>query len=106
MPFCGRGLTPYKAYVPRPQVLTGVEEKWSAESQVPYMTDKNGNFVLGFENVKSVTAKCHYIIEHDLRGAMYWEYADDYEQGDLRTAVAQCLLPNEQQGTRGKKESQ
>lgn len=37
---------------------------------------------------------------------MYWEYADDYEQGDLRTAVAQCLLPNEQQGTRGKKESQ
>lgn len=74
--------------------------------QVPYMTDKNGNFVLGFENVKSVTAKCHYIIEHDLRGAMYWEYADDYEQGDLRTAVAQCLLPNEQQGTRGKKESQ
>lgn len=106
MPFYGRGLTPYKAYVPRPQVLTGVEEKWSAESQVPYMTDKNGNFVLGFENVKSVTAKCHYIIEHDLRGAMYWEYADDYEQGDLRTAVAQCLLPNEQQGTRGKKESQ
>ena len=106
MPFYGRGLTPYKAYVPRPQVLTGVEEKWSAESQVPYMTDKKGNFVLGFENVKSVTAKCHYIIEHDLRGAMYWEYADDYEQGDLRTAVAQCLLPNEQQGTRGKKESQ
>ena len=94
MPFYGRGVKPYQAYVKNPCAVPGVTEKWSGESQVPYMEDGEGNMVLGFENKKSVAAKCHYIIANKLRGGMYWEYADDNEMGDLRNTVAECLLKN------------
>ncbi len=92
MPFYGRGAKPYQAYVKNPRALEGVTEKWSEESQVPYMEDGDGNMVLGFENKKSIAAKCHYIIGNRLRGGMYWEYADDNEEGGLRSAVAECLM--------------
>lgn len=92
MPFYGRGDHKYHAYEYDPSLRTDVIEKWSEASQVPYYTNKDGELVYGFENTRSLAIKCQYVIDNHLRGAMYWEYADDNAQGDKRNTLARCLL--------------
>jgi chitinase len=48
--------------------------------------------VLGFDNPRSITEKCNYILEQDLLGGMYWEYTCDNEALELSRTVAGCLL--------------
>lgn len=92
MAFYGRNGTDYQPYSKLLQVKKCEFEKWSEQSKVPYLVDGEGKMILGFENAKSLAIKCQYIINHHLRGGMYWEYADDNEQGDLRNTVAKYLL--------------
>ena len=94
MPFYGRGDQKYHAYVKNHNLKLNVHEKWSEASQVPYLEDEKGNMVFGFENPKSLAIKCQYVIDHHLRGGMYWEYADDNSQGDFRNILALSLLKN------------
>ena len=92
MPFYGRGDNKYRAY-PKDSDPS-IKELWSEESQVPYLANEKGELVYGFDNPRSLAIKCQYIIDHNLRGAMYWEYADDNEQGDKRNTLAKSLLRN------------
>lgn len=70
------------------------EERWDSQAQAPYLVDKQGRFVFGFENPRSLAAKCRYIQENGLLGAMYWEYGGDNEQNLLRSAVYEGVLGN------------
>lgn len=95
MPFYGKGREGYRAYadsVAAGQTAQRYVERWDSIGQFPYMADGDGTFVFGFENPRSLAAKCQYILDRDLLGGMYWEYADDNEQSDLRRTVAQALL--------------
>lgn len=67
-------------------------ECWDEVAQVPYLINKDGLLVYGFENVRSFLVKCQYIKERNLLGAMYWEYAGDTEAGDLRTTLYENLI--------------
>lgn len=67
-------------------------EMWDEVAQAPYIADKDGNLVLGFDNVESLTLKCRYIKENGLLGGMYWEYAGDNESGDLQKVLAKEFL--------------
>ena len=58
----------------------------------PYLTNKEGKLVFSFENPHSLTIKCHYILSKGLLGGMYWDYAGDNEQGELRKTVYQELI--------------
>ena len=91
MPLYGRG----EKYYPYEQIMKlkdKAQDKWSETSQVPYLVDEQGKFILGYENPKSLTVKCQYILTHHLRGGMYWEYAADNEQRELSRTIARILL--------------
>ncbi|MBR1499648.1 MAG: hypothetical protein IJ615_08505 [Bacteroidaceae bacterium] len=94
MPFYGRGKSGvYMKYRDRDKHTE--TEVWSNTSKAPFLKDENGELVIGFESPRSIAAKCAYIKEQGLRGAMYWEYADDNEQGDLQRAVWQGVLQSD-----------
>ena len=63
-------------------------------AKVPYVTNKNGQFVYGYDNARSLTIKCQYIVDNDLAGGMYWEYANDNQMGTERYTVYDCLVGN------------
>ena len=94
MPFYakGRGSDPGVAeYLRTGKLPEGYKDCWSEEAQVPYITNGQGEFVWGYENVRSLSAKCQYILDNGLRGGMYWEYSSD-KTGDFRQTLYTLLL--------------
>ena len=89
MPLYGRGQGGH--YDDHPGGQAQYEERWHAQSMVPYQVDENGMLVNGFENERSLGIKCQYIIDHGLRGGMYWEYGDE-RQEKLRNVVCNILM--------------
>ena len=94
MPFYGRGKSgQYMKYADfNKQKL---KNKWDNVGKAPYLADEKGELAMGYESPRSIAEKCTYIKKQGLRGAMYWEYADDNELGDLRRAVWQGILQND-----------
>ena len=85
---------PRRVHMSKAHLLDGYTYRWDEKALVPYMTsDETGELVLGFENEKSLRAKCRYILEKGLLGAMYWSYEGDTEDGDLRKEVYTILNP-------------
>lgn len=70
----------------------GYQDCWSEEGQVPYIVNGKGEFLWGYENVRSLTAKCKYITDNGLRGGMYWEYSVDTPQGERRNTIWRNLI--------------
>ncbi|MBR5498976.1 MAG: glycoside hydrolase family 18 protein [Bacteroidales bacterium] len=93
VPFYGRGGTVMKNRDYR-DIWSDEEfvEMWDEKAQVPYLADKDGNLVLGYDNPKSLTLKCKFIKENGLLGGMYWDYAGDTDEGDLQKVLANELL--------------
>lgn len=94
IPFYGRGgkggipnFIDYKEI----EKQSGYVSKWDEKAQAPYLTDSTGLFVCGYDNPRSLAAKCNYIIEKGLLGAMYWDYDGDNENGDLRKTVYESI---------------
>lgn len=56
-------------------------------AMVPYVADSTGTMVLGFENPTSIAAKCEFIENNGLLGAMYWDADGDNAEKELTTAV-------------------
>lgn len=73
-------------------------DHWDDTAKVPYVTDKNGNFAYGYDDDRSLTIKCQYIISKKLAGAMYWEYANDDNKGTERTTVYNGIMGAERKG--------
>ena len=94
MPFYGRGKEgEYMKY--RDLGKQTLKKKWDNIAKAPYLADEKGELAIGYEDPHSIATKCAYIKEQGLRGAMYWEYADDNEQGDLQRAVWQGILQSD-----------
>ena len=79
---------------------SGLLERWDSKAKAPYLADEKGNLAYGFESPRSIAAKCSYIKDEGLRGAMYWEYADDNAQADLQRAVWQGILQTGKERTK------
>ena len=92
MPFYGRGESTFRHYHRGIPLPPNIIEQWNEEGQVPYLAKTDGTLVSGFDNTKSLALKCQYIIDHNLRGGMYWEYADDTPQGDKRRTLQLSLM--------------
>ena len=67
-------------------------DHWDNVAKVPYVTDSSGKFAYGYDDERSLTVKCQYIVRQKLAGAMYWEYANDDSKGTERKTVYDCLL--------------
>ena len=99
MPFYGRGGKGYPNFQDYKEIErhgTEFTEKWDDTAKAPYLVDKDGTLVCGYENPRSLAIKCAYIRQCGLLGAMYWDYDGDNERDDLRRTVYEgILLPNE-----------
>ena len=71
------------------------QEQWDPVGQVPYLTDRSGKLVWGFDNPRSIAAKCQMIIDRGLLGGMYWECTEDNAQLDLMNTVYLSLMKNQ-----------
>ena len=97
MPFYGRGSredSGLREYDRTGILPTGYEKRWDDVGKVPYITNEQGILVRGYENSQSLAEKCQFILDHHLRGGMYWDYASDNSQGDERTTLYLSLLKN------------
>lgn len=93
IPFYGRGTAAiqfcnYKDIIK----LEGFTRQWDDVAKVPYLTDSIGKMVCGYEDARSIQEKCKYLRSQGMRGAMYWDYDGDDEQGTLRKAVYNGLM--------------
>ena len=97
MPFYGRGKRDdngLSAYDRTGILPKGYERRWDDVGKVPYIVNDKGELVRGYENTRSLAAKCQYVLDLHLRGGMYWDYASDNSQGDERTTLYLSLLKN------------
>ena len=97
MPFYGRGRRDdngLRAYDRTGILPKGYEKKWDDVGKVPYITNEGGELVRGYENTRSLSAKCQFLLDHHLKGGMYWDYASDNSQGDERTTLYLSLIKN------------
>ena len=95
MPFYGRGIregeTFYYDYK-NIEIGEGESISWDPEARVPFLADSIGNFVFGFDNPRSIAIKCDYILENDLKGAMYWDYNGDDSIKSLSKTIYKTLF--------------
>ena len=92
--FYGHGVAGIPSAADLTQVCNweGYTYHWDEQAMVPYMTDdRDGSYAFGYEDLRSLTLKCQYILEKGLHGAMYWSWDGDNEAGDLRRTVYTVL---------------
>ena len=96
MPFYGRGNQDdiLRDFVKTHYTGDKYFEHWDSVAQVPFISNEKGELVLGYENPRSLAIKCQYVIDHHLRGGMYWEYDNDNSQGDERQTLFLSLMKN------------
>lgn len=96
IPFYGRGKSDAMKFLTFKEVKNqNFTEKWDTFAKVPYLINSKGEIVLVYENPLSIVYKCNFILEKGLRGAMFWEYAGDDEQGSLRKTIWNELMNRE-----------
>ena len=94
LPFYGRGIQDGETYYldfKDIKLKPGQSMEWDSISQSPYIADSNGNFVFGFDNPGSLAIKCNYILENNLKGAMYWDYNGDDSLKTLNKTIKMVL---------------
>lgn len=94
IPFYGHGTDIYdhSTDFKNVKVPSGYTNCWDDEAKVPYVTNKNGDFVLSYDNARSVGLKCDYILEYGLLGAMFWDDAGDDSKHTLHKTIANKLF--------------
>ncbi len=96
MPVYGRGPGEFDhmaQWPGRPEPPYSIQ--WDDQAKVPYLADADGKLVLCYDNPRSLAIKCQYLMDRNLRGAMYWEYGDDNSQLDkVRTIHRSLMLEN------------
>ena len=95
MPFYGKGRRQDKGvdeFLRTGVLPKGYTRQWSDEAKAEYIANKKGEFVWAYETVRSLTTKCQYILDNNLRGGMYWEYSAD-KTGEFSKVLSDMLLP-------------
>jgi chitinase len=57
----------------------GFVRYWDSTSYAPYLFNKDKKIFITYDDEESLLDKCEYINEHNLKGAMFWEYNADYK---------------------------
>ena len=58
---------------------------WDSTSYAPYLFNEKEKIFITYDDEESLNDKCKYIVEHKLKGAMFWEYTSDYQSRLLNT---------------------
>lgn len=95
IPFYGHGrngipdFIGYRRIVGLPQYASA---RWDEKACVPYLTDENGEMICCYDDPRSIAIKCRWLLEQGMKGAMYWDYDGDDEQGSLQRAVYEGVM--------------
>jgi GH18 family chitinase len=63
---------------------------WDTRAQAPYLYHPEKRIFITYDDPESLRIKSHYILEHHLAGAMFWQYYSD-STGALLTTLHQEL---------------
>ena len=55
----------------------GFTRYWDENAKMPYLFNKNNNQLVAYDDEESVKYKCEYVIENNMAGIMFWQYASD-----------------------------
>jgi chitinase len=83
------------AYAPYSAITAGMLNQgyvryWDQTASAPYLYNAEKHIFVSYEDTESITAKCHYVLEHKLGGVMFWDYSGD-PAGILLGAINQSL---------------
>lgn len=63
----------------------GFTRYWDSTSSAPYLFNDSSKIFISYDDEQSMKAKCGYIKQHKLKGAMFWEYQSDFNSLLLNT---------------------
>jgi chitinase len=69
-------------------INNGFTRYWDSAASVPYLYNSEKKIFISYEDPRSVALKCKYIVDHQLRGVMFWDYAADPSGALLNTIDA------------------
>lgn len=55
----------------------GFTRYWDSTASVPYLYNANTKVFVSYEDPQSLALKSKYVVDHKLRGVMFWEYSAD-----------------------------
>lgn len=73
-------------------IRPGMVRHWDEKAKVPFLYDEATNQLVSYDDEESVRIKCDYVIEHNLAGVMFWQYASDPKEY-LLTAINEKIQP-------------
>jgi chitinase len=74
-------------------INNGFTRYWDAAASVPYLYNPDQKIFVSYEDPESLALKCKYVLDHNLRGIMFWDYAAD-PTGALLDAIDATLWKN------------
>ncbi|MGA9669106.1 MAG: glycoside hydrolase family 18 protein [Terracidiphilus sp.] len=92
----GKGIPNARAlYGNSPETMqkNGFIRYWDPTSSVPYLYNPQKKVFVSYEDSESLALKCKYVLDHKLRGIMFWDYEAD-STGALLNAVNTGLHKN------------
>lgn len=105
VPFYGHGTTPYKEDVKYNEMesifnstTTYLDKNirmWDDVGKVPYLEDKEGKMLLGYDDAESVAYKGKFAVKKGMQGVMIWEYRHDDKQHTLIKSLVKSIYGKE-----------
>ncbi|MGA3046046.1 MAG: glycoside hydrolase family 18 protein [Terracidiphilus sp.] len=78
---------------PDAMLKNGFIRYWDSTSSVPYLYNPQKKVFVSYEDPQSLALKCKYVLDHKLRGVMFWDYEAD-STGALLNAINASLHNN------------
>ena len=69
-------------------ITNGFTRYWDSAASVPYLYNSEKEIFVSYEDPQSLALKCKYVVDHKLRGVMFWDYAADPSGALLNTIDA------------------
>ena len=71
---------------PEELLKNGFVRYWDSAAFAPYLYNSGRKIFVSYDDPQSLAAKCKYVLDHKLRGVMFWDYEAD-KSGALLDAV-------------------
>ena len=55
----------------------GFVRYWDENAKAPYLFNSETNQLITYDDEESVRLKCEYVIDNNMAGMMFWQYASD-----------------------------
>ena len=55
----------------------GFTRYWDEKAMAPYLFNSETRQLVAYDDEESVRLKCEYVLDHNMAGMMFWQYASD-----------------------------